>query len=238
MKRIAGVLPHVINAVYIAMLNSVGLSLSFLRAGSLVALLPLGFLALREKKKEDLSPVQKGYLLYFSVNVIGFWILPGDVVRALRSYPTAFLYGALLLAAVVPAVFGGQYFTEYFARKTTLPAVWSTDIFRNINRNMSWTWAALFASALVVALIPALFSLGRGLWTALVFQIALPGLMMVGLGVPFTKKYPAYYQRRMGIQPVSLTERGANKPSGAPITHSGKPPALPEDSRSLTFSGL
>lgn len=90
MKRIAGVLPHVINAVYIAMLNSVGLSLSFLRAGSLVALLLLGFLALREKKKEDLSAVQKGYLLYFSVNVIGFWILPGDVVRALRSYPRPF----------------------------------------------------------------------------------------------------------------------------------------------------
>jgi len=222
MKRIAGVLPHVINAAYIAMLNSVGLSLSFLRAGSLVALLLLGFLAYREKRKEGLSPVQKGYLLYFSTNVVGFWILPGDVVHALRSCPTAFLYGALLLPAVVPALFGGQYFTEYFARKTTPAAVWSTDIFKNINRNMSWTWAALFASALVVALIPALFSLGRGVWTALVFQIALPGLMMVGLGVPFTKKYPAYYQRRMGIQPVSQTERGADEPSGAPITDQAK----------------
>jgi multimeric flavodoxin WrbA/putative sterol carrier protein len=218
MRRIATVLPHVIIPVYIVMLNLAAFQFSFIRAGSLMALLLLGFLAYQEKREESLSPVMKGYLLYFSINAAGFWILPGSMAHALRSFPTAFLYGALLTLAVVPALFGGLYFTEYFARRTTPEAVWSTDIFKKINRNMSWTWAGLFASGLVVALIPALFSLGRGLWTALVFQIGLPGLLMLGLGLPFNKKCPAYYQRRMGIQPVRLSESGADNRSAAPMS--------------------
>ena len=222
MKRIASVLPNVIVSVYIAMLSSMGFQLFSARAGSLLALLILGTLAYLGGGKESLSPVQKGYLLYFSANVAGFWILPGSSVHALRSSPAAFLYAALLITAVGPALLGGLYFTEYFARKTTPPAVWSTGIFKHINRNMSWAWAALFASALVVAFIPALFSLGNGPATALVFQIVLPGLLLLGIGVPFTKKYPAYYQRRMGIQPVSLSESVPAGGSAAPINENRK----------------
>ncbi len=215
MKRIADVSQYIIVSAYIAMLNAPGFQLSIVRAGSLVVFLFLGILAYRKRGKEGLSPVEKGFFLYSVVNVAGFWFLPGSAAHALRLYPAAFLYGSLLTLAVVPTLFGGPYFTEYFARKTTPAAVWSTSVFRNINRNMSWAWAGLFASALVVALVSGLFSLGQVLWATLVFQIVLPGLLLLGVGAPFTKKYPDYYQRRMGIQPVTLPESGADDRSAA-----------------------
>jgi hypothetical protein len=147
--------------------------LFFVRAGSLVALIIMAVLSGRKKEEEGLSPIQKGYLLYFAFNVIGFWFLPGGLAHLLRSVPAAFLYAAFLIAGIMPALFGGQYFTEYFAKKSTTPAVWETDVFRKIMRNMSWMWAALFAASLVVALVPGMMSLKRGLGTALVFQIIL-----------------------------------------------------------------
>jgi len=199
-----GILPYVIGSVYIAILSSTGLSLSYVRIGSLILLIILGLLAYRQRLRKSLSPVEEGYLLYAAVNAAGFWLLPGSVGRVLKGAPAAFLYGSLFAVAVVPRLFGGPWFTEYFARRSTPRAVWETDIFKNINRNMSLMWAGLFAASFVVALVPYALLPHGGLVSALAFQILLPAFLLLGLGVPLNKKYPGYYQRRMGIGPLGL----------------------------------
>jgi len=203
-------LPYIIGSAYIAILSSTSFPLSYVRMGSLILLVCLGILAYRQWKKKSLSPVEQGYLLYAAVNVGGFWFLPGTVGSALKGSPAAFLYASLLALAVVPAFFGGPWFTEYFARRSTPSAVWQTDIFKNINRNMSLMWAGLFAASFAVALVPYAILPHRGLVTALAFQIVLPAFLLLGLGVPLNRKYPGHYQRRMGIEPVATDGSNAD----------------------------
>jgi multimeric flavodoxin WrbA/putative sterol carrier protein len=216
-KRSLNVLPHIIVSVYIVLINTMGAGILFARAACLAALFLFGLLAYRARAKGALSPVHKAYLLYFSVNAVGFWILPGSLSVALRSAPSAFLYGSLLALALLPALLGGRHFTEYFARKMTPPAVWETQVFKEINRTMSWAWIGLFAASLAVALIPSVFSMNKGVLTVAVFQVALPGILMLGLGLPLNKKYPAYYQRRVGVQPVRLFRSGADDRRASPV---------------------
>ena len=59
-----------------------------------------------------------------------------------------------------------------------------------------------FASALV----PSIFNLHGFLWETL-FEAVIPAALMLGLGVPANKLYPAYCQRRLGLVPVSLARR-------------------------------
>ena len=209
MNRLIDILPHIIITLYISVLSSIVLQVSFGRIASLLALIILAIVSHFERGKGSLSPVQKGYLLYFAVNVLGLWLLPGVSAYALRSVPAAFLYGSLLVVALIPSLFGGLYFTEYFARKGVPSALWETDIFKKINRTMSWMWCGLFAACLVVALIPELFSLGKGLFTILAFQVAAPAALLLGLGIPLNRTYPGYYQKRMGIEPVRVSNGSA-----------------------------
>jgi multimeric flavodoxin WrbA/putative sterol carrier protein len=207
MKRLVKVLPDVIITVYIALLNLPNSGPLSTRAVSLIALLALGVLISGEVRTGSLSPVRKGYVLYFVLNVLGFWLLPGMMTHLLRSTPAAFLYASLLIIAILPFLSGSLLFTEYFARMETPPAVWQTGLFKRINRNMSWLWCGLFAASLIVSLIPGLFSLDRGLGTILAFQIVAPALLLLGVGVPINKKYPPYYQKRAGIDPIGPSGR-------------------------------
>ena len=223
MKRRASALPHVLIAVYITLLNTVRFSAAGLKAlhmehfaaswpqaASLGAALLMGLMVYREHQRDAISPVSKGYLLYFITNVAAYWVLPARLGPGTASAnPTGVLYGCLLAITVFPALFARQYFTEYFARRTTPPAVWGTDIFRRINRNMTWMWAGIFAVSGAITLVPGLLSLQRGLLTVLASQLVLPLLFMRFVGVPLNKRYPGYYQRKAGIEPVGSGAQGA-----------------------------
>jgi multimeric flavodoxin WrbA/putative sterol carrier protein len=79
--------------------------------------------------------------------------------------------------------------------------VWETDVFLKINRMMTAVWAGLFALSGLISLIPTWIDLGPS-WAAHIF-VALPPILMLGLGLPFNKWYPSHYQRRLGLKPVS-----------------------------------
>ena len=57
--------------------------------------------------------------------------------------------------------------------------IWETDVFKALNRNMSWMWSGLFAASLVTAAIPGLFLPQAGWPTDIAFQVALPGALML-----------------------------------------------------------
>ena len=222
MKRKASALPHVLIALYITLLNTARFSTaglkalkmehfaaSGLKAASLGAALLMGLMVYREHRRDAISPVSKGYLLYFIINVALCWALPARLGPGTASAnPTGLLYGCLAAITVFPALFARQYFTEYFARRTTPPAVWGTDIFRRINRNMTWMWAGIFAVSGAITLVPGLLSLQRSLLTVLPSQLVLPLLLMRFVGVPLNNRYPGYYQRKAGIEPVGSGAQG------------------------------
>jgi multimeric flavodoxin WrbA/putative sterol carrier protein len=120
---------------------------------------------------------------------------------------TGLIYALLFCVTAFPALLRKRYFTEYFARKTTPAAVRGTDIYKAINRNMSLAWSLLFAISAFVTVIPDLASLPQGLFTAILFQMALPILIMLGAGLQLNTRYPAYYQRKLGIVPVKPEEK-------------------------------
>jgi multimeric flavodoxin WrbA/putative sterol carrier protein len=203
MKGLAATLPHIVITLYITLVSMAVFPPVRLGAVSFAGLLLMGTVLYLSRKEGGVPPVGKGYLLCLMVNTVIYWVLPEQAGRFVSTNPTVILYGSLCAVVVAPALCAGQYFTEYFARKTTPLAVWQTDIFRCINRNMSWAWAGIFAVSVAIALIPDLLSMGGRPFPRLLIQMGLPMLLMVGVGVPFNKRYPAYYQRKMGVEPVA-----------------------------------
>jgi multimeric flavodoxin WrbA/putative sterol carrier protein len=218
MKRVMGILPHVIITVYVTLLSIGTFGPSGLKGAGVAGLLLMaGSVLFARRGGSGVSPVIKGYILYFVLNVIVFWAPLEGTARALSTNPTAFLYGCLCAITVLPAIFARQYFTEYFARKTTPSAAWQTVIFKTINRNMTWIWAAIFAVCMMIALAPDLLSLPGSLFTSLLVQVALPMLLMLLVGVPFNKRYPVYYQKKMGIKPVDIGPAGSHQTPVEPV---------------------
>jgi multimeric flavodoxin WrbA/putative sterol carrier protein len=225
MSRIVDVLPTIISMAYITISTICGLRLPVMRYLSLAAMLLTGLAIYFLRRKDRLSPIHKGFLLFMIFSVVTFWTFPVNFALLLSAYPVTFLYGSLFAVAFLPALFLKRYFTEYFARKSTPSAVWETSIFRKINRDMTWMWACIFLACLVITLIPVIVSLHKNILTGLAFQMVLPGLVMLAIGVPFNKRYPPYCQRKMGIEQGPPAKSGQAGRPGQPaiqIQNSGK----------------
>jgi putative sterol carrier protein len=154
-------------------------------------------------RRGEASPIDVSMSGYIFLGAIGFWLWPEGLTKLMAAYAAALLYLILFLVAIVPLLTSLPTFTEYFARKRTPKAVWETDIYKRINRNMTWVWAGIFTACGLSALIPALYPGLAGGFEGAVFEFVLPLAFLLGIGLPFTKKYPDFYQRKQGIEPVT-----------------------------------
>ena len=209
MKRLLRIMPPVILAAYITAGNMAAFRESSMRRLSVFGLILMGLALYTRRKGEGVSPIEKGFLLYMALNAAAFWGFPDSLAPVIADYPTGVLYGLLFLVVAAPALLKKSYFTEYFAKARVPEAVWETDVFRNINCAMTWVWAGLFAVSAIVTAIPGLVAIPGSLFVGLFFQVALPGLIMLGVGLPFNRRYPRYYQRKMGIEPLAPPAGGA-----------------------------
>lgn len=203
MKRAMAIIPAVIISALITAMNIHEASLTVMKPLSLSGLILMAAVMNLKKKRLGLSAIDIGVVIYTSLVTGIFWLSPAFLVNAVSAYAAGMLFVCLFCVTALPALFRKRYFTEYFAEKTTPEAVRSTDIYKNINRNMSWAWSALFAVSALLNTVPLIASAPSGLFTMLFFQILLPLTFMLGLGLPLNRRYPAYYQRRMGIVPVA-----------------------------------
>ncbi|MCB2193084.1 MAG: NAD(P)H-dependent oxidoreductase [Deltaproteobacteria bacterium] len=169
----------------------------------------------------------------------GFWLWPGGLGRAIAAGPIAWVYWVLLAGACLPWAFGAPPFTEAFAKRTTPEAVWQTDIFKRINRNMTLVWCLLFLAAALCATLAALVPALQGPIAQALLTGVIPVGIMLGIGLPFTKTYPAHYQRKLGLEPVE--EAAAPTPTeDAPALNIEPTPARapePRPIREETMSG-
>jgi putative sterol carrier protein/NAD(P)H-dependent FMN reductase len=109
--------------------------------------------------------------------------------------------------AVVPPLLGKEVFTMFFAKKTTPKAVWETDLFIRINHHLNGLWAALFFLGILSGMMPTL--LGRlDPLSGVLFEGLIPAALMLAVGLPVTRYYPGYAQRKMGLKPLTEAEKG------------------------------
>jgi multimeric flavodoxin WrbA/putative sterol carrier protein len=208
MTRFLRIMPPVILTAYITAGNMAVFRESAMQPLSLCGLILMGLVLYARRKKDGVTAIEKGFFLYMALNAVVFWGFPETLSPVIADFPTGVLYTVLFAVTAAPALLKKQYFTERFARRNTPEAVWETDIFKNINRDMSWAWAGLFALCAIVTAIPYLLSIPGSLFVGMFFQVVLPGLIMVGLGIPFNKMYPRYHQRKLGLEPVDVSTAG------------------------------
>jgi multimeric flavodoxin WrbA/putative sterol carrier protein len=165
--------------------------------------------------QNEASPIQKSMALFTAAASVGVWM--GPTLAWPARHPVAALYAILFLVAVLPPLMGREGFTTYFARKTTPPAVWKTDAFIAINRHLTALWSILFAASFASALIPGLLAYPGFLMETL-FEGAIPAGLMLGIGVPSNRLYPAHYQRGLGSKPAGDASAGLGSAQPLPAT--------------------
>jgi putative sterol carrier protein len=218
MKHILQAMPFVIISMLIASINIGATNPRVIILVSLMALLFMSLIMGLKRKLSGMSMIDLGLLIY-TASQAGISLLSPStsILYSINSnYPTSLLYAVLFCVTAFPALFQRHYFTEYFAEKTTPEAVRGTDIYKAINRNMSLTWSLLIAISCFVTTIPAFALIPRSLLSDILFQMVLPMLVMLGVGLPFNNNYPRYYQKKMGIKPVMSEE----KTGCIPVVHS------------------
>lgn len=185
-----------------------------------LVLIPAGLAAIRRRLWSDIHLTLAAYPLLAG---LAWWATPQSAQAFSRAGAGMGVYLLLALAVSLPRLWGRPPFTTFFARQSTPKAFWDTDVFRTINSHMTWTWCGLFVVCAGLAGLPALApaALG-GTATRVTLTTILPMVLMLGLGAPFNRWYPAHYQRRLGITPVTGPAGQENIAPNPPA-----PPAAP-----------
>ena len=191
------------------------------------------------RRRGQASMVEWGMTAFVALSGLGFALWPAGLGRAIAAAPVAILYAVLFGLVALPPLFGAPFFTEHFAKKTTPQTVWQTEVFKMINRNMTLVWSGLFAGCSASAFMALCFSAPAGPVPSVVFMALIPMALLLGIGLPFTKKYPGYYQRKLGIEPVGLEPAGQNPlaPPPAPLSDPLARPAPRGLTQEETMSG-
>lgn len=166
---------------------------------SLASLPPLALALVWLARRGVCSPIDLALAAYAPLWALGLWLWPG-LGRLLLRYPGASLQALLLATATLPQLLGRPPFTTHFARQRAPEAVWNSDVFRSINLHLAWAWAGIFALSGIASLVPVWARLEG--WSAPLFTLGIPLLLVLGVGVPLTKRYPDYYLRRRGLPPT------------------------------------
>jgi multimeric flavodoxin WrbA/putative sterol carrier protein len=203
-------LPAVAATAWVVLAKVNGFEAAWARLACLaLAAAALGALALLERRSEA-SPIQKGMSAYAVAAAAVVWLGPHGMLKWLLAYPVTALYGVLFLVAVAPPLVGKEFFTVYFARRSTPKAVWQTAVFLTINRHLTAMWAVLFAAGMASSAVPGIYSLRGFAWETL-FEGVLPAALMLLVGARANVRYPLYYQIKLGLAPAGAQHTAAGR---------------------------
>ena len=219
MNRFLNILPILGIVAYMTVGGFFQYQLQVMQIACVVALFVIVPSAYYLVRRGSPSAIVKSIVVFIVLSTVCLWLLPVHIAVIASRFSVALLYIVLFLFAIGPILLGREPFTVYFAKKSTPPAVWETDIFKKINFNMTLVWAGIFAACAVSAGTPGLLFTSDAMpsWTV-VFETIVPFLFLLGIGLPFTKFYPDYYQRKLGLTPmtassVELSQAEKSKPA-------------------------
>lgn len=137
------------------------------------------------------------YFMVASCSLI-FW--PDFTGLFFTNYSITGIYTCLFAAAFFPPLFGMDPFTYHYAKKYTPKEAWENPIFVRINLIMTYVWAGIFASCILLSLYPSV-----------VTRAFIPIALIVGFGVPFNLRFPDYYLKRLGLPSLAEQRRMAQE---------------------------
>ena len=155
MNRVLRLAPNLGTVALVFALRNLSFDPARLRPITLALAIFTGGCAAWLARRREASPIDAALAGFVLLGAAGIWLWPGGLGEAVAARPTAWLFGTLLAVATVPQLAGWEPFTAFFARRRAPDAVWETEIFRGIVREMAWVWAGLFALALLLSLAPA-----------------------------------------------------------------------------------
>lgn len=126
--------------------------------------------------------------IYFVVIMASLALWPQAAGTIWIRYSVTGIYSCLFTASFIPPLFGADPFTYHYAKLMTSEQYWNNPIFVNINRVMTNVWSTLFAVCIILSLYPSVIT-----------RAVIPLGLIVGFGVPFNRRYPDYYLKKLGL---------------------------------------
>jgi putative sterol carrier protein len=131
--------------------------------------------------------LERAFLGFLTVGMAWIFVAPPEKALLFARYSTFLLYATLFLVTLLPQLFGYDPFTFTIAKQWYPESVTKAPQFLPINLRISYFWSGIFLAA------AASCYFGAGRWP---FTILLPFALILGVGLPFSRRYPMYYHKK------------------------------------------
>jgi putative sterol carrier protein len=131
--------------------------------------------------------LERAFLGFLAVGMAWIFLAPQEQALLFARYSTFLLYATLFLVTLLPQLFGYDPFTFTIAKQWYPESVTRAPQFLPINLRITYFWNFIFLSAAVSCFF------GQGRWP---FTILLPFALILGVGLPFSRRYPMYYHKK------------------------------------------
>jgi putative sterol carrier protein len=131
--------------------------------------------------------LERAFLGFLAIGLGWIFLSPPDKALLFARYSTFLLYTTLFLVTLLPQLLGYDPFTFSVAKQWYPESVTKTPQFLPINLRITYVWNAVFFAAALSCFF------GRGRWP---FTILLPFALILGIGLPFSRRFPMYYQQK------------------------------------------
>jgi len=143
-----------------------------------------------KKVLKESTYLERAFFGFLAAGALWAFAAPEPIAGFYVTYNTALLYFVLFLTTLLPQLFGFDPFTFTMAKRWSPEAVWKTPQFLAINLHITYVFSAIMFMAFLSNV------LGQG---KPVYSIIVPLALILGVGIPFSRRYPAYYLKRQGI---------------------------------------
>lgn len=173
-------------------------TLSQARIATLIGLsLAIIQIIISKKVLKESTYLERAFLGFLATGALWAFAAPEHIADFYVDYNTALLYFVLFLTTLLPQLLGFDPFTFTIAKRWSPEAVWKTPQFLAINLHITYMFSAIMFAAFLSNV------LGQG---KPICAIIVPFALILGIGIPFSRMYPAYYLKRHGVtRPVIST---------------------------------
>jgi putative sterol carrier protein len=138
------------------------------------------------------------FLGFLASGTVWVYLLPVEIADLFVKNSTTILYLVLFLTTLLPQLFGYDPFTYAIAKQWTPEAVWRMPQFRTINLHITY----VFSVIMLLACLSSFIGQGKP-----IFSILIPFILIIGIGIPFSRLYPAHYiKSQLHTKPINLTD--------------------------------
>jgi len=152
---------------------------------------------LAKKYIKHTSYLERAFVAYLATGAAWVHLMPDSITYVFVNNSIAILYFVLFLTTFIPQLLGYDPFTYTFAKQWYPEAVWNTPQFKIVNLHITYVFSGIFFMASLSSWI------GHG---KPLFSIVIPFALIIGIGLPFSRKYPVYYvKKNYPSEPIYLS---------------------------------